>query len=233
MCFVLNAISFLAVLVALLLIRTDGLYSVARAPFVSVAAGTREGMRYAWSATEVRAVLIVIVLMGLVGFNFNTLVPLLASDTLHVGARAFGLLSAAFGAGALVGALVSASLRGASWNTFVGGAAGFSVLLLLLAPVHDARLAGVLLVGIGASFSLFGANANALVQLAAPDGLRGRLIAIYLFAFVGLAPLGALLAGWLVTLGGTELAFAVAGITGLVSLAIATRVRGTFEAASA
>ena len=68
-------------------------------------------------------------------------------------------------------------------------------------------LAGVLLVGIGASFTLFAANANALVQLAAPDHLRGRLVALYLFAFVGLAPLGALLSGWLVELGGTRLAF--------------------------
>jgi MFS family permease len=232
-CFVLNAVSFLAVLTALLLVRTDDLHPVDPAPAVSLASGTREGMRYAWTAVEVRAVLTVVVLTGLVGFNFNTLVPLLASDTLHVGARAFGLLSAAFGIGALAGALASATLRGASWSTFVAGAASFSVLLLVLAPVHDARLAGVLLVGIGASFSLFGANANALVQLAAPDALRGRLIGLYLFAFVGLAPLGALLAGWLVTLGGTELAFAVAGLTGLVALAVASRIRAVPVAASA
>jgi MFS family permease len=232
-CFVLNAVSFLAVLTALLLVRTDDLHPVDPAPAVSLASGTREGMRYAWTAVEVRAVLTVVVLMGLVGFNFNTLVPLLASDTLHVGARAFGLLSAAFGIGALAGALASATLRGASWSTFVAGAASFSVLLIVLAPVHDARLAGVLLVGIGASFSLFGANANALVQLAAPDALRGRMIGLYLFAFVGLAPLGALLAGWLVTLGGTELAFAVAGLTGLVALAVASRIRALPAAASA
>ena len=232
-CFVLNAVSFLAVLAALLMVRTDDLHPVDPAPPVSLASGTREGMRYAWTAVEVRAVLTVVVVTGLVGFNFNTLVPLLAADTLHVGARAFGLLSAAFGIGALVGALASATLRGASWSTFVAGGASFSVLLLVLAPVHDARLAGVLLVGIGASFSLFGANANALVQLAAPDALRGRMIGLYLFAFVGLAPLGALLAGWLVTLGGTELAFAVAGLTGLVAIAVASRIRALPAAASA
>lgn len=232
-CFVLNAVSFLAVLAALLMVRTDDLHPVDPAPPVSLASGTREGMRYAWTAVEVRAVLTVVVVTGLVGFNFNTLVPLLAADTLHVGARAFGLLSAAFGIGALAGALASATLRGASWSTFVAGGASFSVLLLVLAPVHDARLAGVLLVGIGASFSLFGANANALVQLAAPDALRGRMIGLYLFAFVGLAPLGALLAGWLVTLGGTELAFAVAGLTGLVAIAVASRIRALPAAASA
>ncbi len=187
-CFVVNAVSFLAVLAALLLVRADELHDAAPDRTRSVVAGTREGMEYAWSTVEVRAILLVVVLVGLVGFNFNTLVPLLAADTLHVGARAFGLLSAAFGAGALVGALLSASLEGASWRSFLTGTTAFSVLLLALAPVHDVWLAGVLLAGIGASFALFGANANALIQLAAPAALRGRLIGLYLFGFVGLAP---------------------------------------------
>jgi len=99
---------------------------------------------------------------------------------------------------------------------------GFSILLFALAPVHEARLAGVVLFGIGAAFTLFAANANALVQLAAPDHLRGRLVALYLFAFVGLAPLGSLLSGTLVEVGGTALAFIVAGTVGLAATAFAT-----------
>ena len=82
---------------------------------------------------------------------------------------------------------------------------------------------GVVLFGIGAAFTLFAANANALVQLAAPDHLRGRLVALYLFAFVGLAPLGSLLSGTLVEIGGTGLAFVVAGTVGLAATAFATR----------
>jgi len=169
----------------------------------------------------VRGVLVVMICVGLVGFNFNTLVPLLASDTLHVDARAFGLLSAAFGLGAFAGAIITASLRRATFRAFVLGTLGFSVLLIVLAPIHDARLAGLVLVGIGASFTLFAANANALVQLAAPDHLRGLLVALYLFAFVGLAPLGSLLSGGLVEVGGTELAFLVSGSVGLAATAFA------------
>jgi MFS family permease len=97
--------------------------------------------------------------------------------------------------------------------------------LLALAPVHEAHLAGIILVGIGASFTLFTANANALVQLAAPDHLRGRLIALYLFAFVGTAPVGGLFAGWLAAIGGTTLAFSVAGLTSLVTIAVANTLR--------
>jgi MFS family permease len=99
------------------------------------------------------------------------------------------------------------------------------VFALLLAPVQNPYLAGALLVGIGVSFTLFTANANALVQLAAPDHLRGRLISVYLFAFVGTAPLGGLFAGWLAEVGGTRLAFLIAGITALSTIAVANRQR--------
>ena len=91
--------------------------------------------------------------------------------------------------------------------------------------MENAYLAGVLLFAVGVSFTLFTANANALVQLNAPDRLRGRLIALFLFAFVGLAPVGGLLAGWLADLGGTQLAFAVAGTTSLVTIGIASARR--------
>jgi MFS family permease len=224
-CFAINAVSFLAVLAALALMRTDELHRVEKEPGATVLRGTRDGLRFAASTPEIRAVLVVVTVVGLVGFNFNTLVPLLASDTLHVGAGAFGLLSAAFGAGAFVGALVTASLRRASWRAFSAGTVGFSVLMLALAPVHDVWVAGVLLAAIGACFTLFAASANALVQLGTPDHLRGRLVSLYLFAFVGLAPFGALLAGWLTAVGGTELAFGVTGVTGLVAIGVATSRR--------
>ena len=224
-CFAVNALSFLAVLAALGLMRTDELHRVEKEPGASVLRGTREGLRFAAATPEIRAVLTVVTLVGLVGFNFNTLVPLLAADTLHVGASTFGLLSAAFGAGAFLGALVTASLRRASWRAFSAGTVGFSVLMLALAPVRDVWVAGVLLAAIGACFTLFAASANALVQLGTPDHLRGRLVSLYLFAFVGLAPFGALLAGWLTSVGGTGLAFGVTGVTGLAAIGVATSRR--------
>jgi MFS family permease len=159
--------------------------------------------------------------VGFFGFNFNTLVPLLASDTLHVDARTFGLLSAAFGLGALGGAIATASFRRATFRAFITGTLGFSVLLIALAPVREPRLAGLTLIGIGAFFTLLTANGNALVQLAAPDRLRGRVVSIYLFAFVGLAPFGSLVSGTLVELGGTRLAFLVGGSAGLAASAFA------------
>ena len=222
MCFVVNTLSFVAVLAALIAMREGEFFPVEHDRATTVLAGTREGLSFAWRDSEIRAVLVVVTCVGLVGFNFNTLVPLLASDTLRVDARAFGLLSAAFGLGAFAGAIATASSRRASFGAFRAGVLGFSVLLFALAPVHEARLAGVILFGIGAAFTLFAANANALVQLASPGHLRGRLVALYLFAFVGLAPIGSLLSGTLVEIGGTGLAFVVAGTVGLAATAFAT-----------
>jgi len=234
LCFVLNAVSFLAVLTALVLVREEELRSVEKDPSARMVDGLRRAFAHAWHDPDLRLVLTVVTVVATVGFNFHVLVPLLAADTLHVGPEGFGFLSAAFGLGALVGALAAATFRGASWRMFAVGASAFGVLALLLAPVQNAYLAGVLLVGIGVSFTLFTANANTLVQLAAPDHLRGRLIGIYLFAFLGLAPVGGLLAGWLADVGGTSLAFAVAGVTSLGAILVANawRARGLEPALS-
>lgn len=220
-CFVLNAVSFLAVLAALASIRADELHAIARDPSARLVAGTRRALAFVRRDPELRLVLAVVTIVSTVGFNFHVLVPLLAGETLHVGPEGFGFLSAAFGLGALAGALVTATFRRASWNLFAIGGAGFGVLALALAPVQNAPLAAVLLVGAGVAFTLFTANANALVQLGSPDHLRGRLIALYLFAFAGVAPIGGLFAGWLADVGGTALAFSVAGLTSLATVAVA------------
>jgi MFS family permease len=233
LCFVLNAVSFLAVLTALAIVRKDELHPVERDHTATLIGGIRQAAAFAWHDRQLRLVLSVVTVVATVGFNFHVLVPLLAADTLHVGPEGFGLLSAAFGLGALAGALVAATVHEASWRLFATGAGAFGVLAILLAPVHNPFLAGALLVGIGVSFTLFTANANALVQLAAPGYLRGRLIAIYLFAFVGTAPIGGLFAGWLADVGGTTLAFTVAGLTSLTTIAIANALRSRSEPALA
>jgi MFS family permease len=192
---------------------------------VRIVDGTRRALRFVWDEPELRLIMLVVTFVSTVGFNLHVLVPLLAADTLQVGPEGLGFLSATFGVGALIGALTTATLGRASWRLFAAGTTAFGVLSLLIAPVENAYLVGVLLFGIGISFTLFTANANALVQLRAPDHLRGRVIGLYLFAFVGLAPIGGLFAGWLAELGGTTLAFAVAGLAALVSIGLANASR--------
>jgi MFS family permease len=223
-CFALNAISFLAVLTSLALMRTEELVPVERPEnHPSWLTSIREGLRYARHSPRVRLVLAMTTVVSTVGFNFHVLVPVLASQTLDAGPRTFGILSAAFGAGALAGALLSAGIGRASWKALVTGVGGFSIALLALAPMHTVAGCAVLLFVVGVCFTLWTSNSQSLLQLSAPDHLRGRVLSLYLFAFAGLAPLGGLLAGWLSDVGGTPLAFYVAGVTGLLMTLLAMR----------
>jgi MFS family permease len=223
-CFAINAVTFLAVLTSLLLMRTEELVPVERAAEPpTMMKGIREGLSWVLRSPEMRLVLAIVTVVSTVGFNFHVILPLLASDTLDTGPEVFGILSACFGAGALIGALLSASLGRASWKALVAGTGGFSIALLALAPVATVWACGALLFVTGVCFTLWTSNANAILQLRAPDHLRGRVVSLYLWAFAGLAPIGGLLAGWLCDVGGTELSFAVAGTTGLAMTALAAK----------
>ena len=220
-CFAINAASFLAVLTGLLLMRSSELYPLRDRATGKAGAAIREGLAYVWRTPEVLLVLTITTFVATTGFNFRVLLPVLASKTLHASATVFGILFASFGVGALLGALAAAAMSRASWRAVVLGAAGFSSAMLLLAPVRSDALAALLLLAIGFCFSTWTANSQSILQLSAPDRLRGRVLSLYLFVFAGLSPIGGLLAGALADVGGTELAFGVAGTSGLVATALA------------
>jgi sugar phosphate permease len=156
------------------------------------------------------------VVFASVCFNFNILLPILAKQTLEAGPRAFGFLSAAFGCGALVGALASAAVGRASWRMMFAGATGFAICELAIAPVHSLAVDGALLFVCGVFFTSYTSNTSTRIQLDTPDHLRGRVLSLYYYAWNGLAPLGGVIVGWLCAVGGTQLAFAVAGTAGLL-----------------
>ncbi|HEV7678181.1 MAG TPA: MFS transporter [Candidatus Dormibacteraeota bacterium] len=211
-CFILNAASFLAVIGGLLLMRTAELHPVLRAERgATLFANVKEGLAYARRTPRARLVLTMMAVAATLGMNFNVLLPVLASHTLHSGPEVFGLLSACFGLGALAGALLSASLARALMPLLIAAAAGFGVFELLLAVQSSVVGAAILLGLVGVCFTLYTANSNSMLQLMVPDQLRGRVMSLYAYVFFGTAPLGGLLAGWLADRGGTRLAFLVAG----------------------
>ena len=222
LCFVVNTISFLAVLAALLVMRTDELYPVAADRTVTLLKGTREGLAFAWHDRQVRVVLVVMTCVGLVGLQLQH--ARAAARLGHAPRRRAGVRPP-------LGRVRARGVRRRDHHRVaqarhLPGVHPRHVRLQHPPASSSPRSTrpgsqGVILVGIGASFTLFAANANALVQLAAPDHLRGRLVALYLFSFVGLAPLGSLLSGGLVEVGGTELAFLVSGSVGLAATVFA------------
>ena len=220
-CFLVNAVSFLAVLFGLFAMRVRDFFPLPEFERPEIIAGTREGVAYVRRQPRMIAVLLLTLSLSTFCFNFNVTLPVLAKVTLHGQGTVYGFLSAVFGAGALAGALFAASRARASARVLVAGALVFTAAELLLGPAHNEFAAGLLLFFVGAGFTAWSANSNATMQLAAPDHLRGRIIGLYFYAFNGTGPLGGLLAGWLCAEGGTELAFVLAGIIGIAS-AVAT-----------
>ena len=190
-CFLVNTISFFAVLVGLLAMRTRDFFPVEEFERPRILAGTREGIAYVRRQPRMLAVLGLTVALSTFSFNFNVTLPVLAKLTLHGHGTVYGFLSAVFGAGALAGALFAASRARASTRVMISGALVFTVAELLLGPAHNVYAAGGLLFLVGAGFTAWSANSNASMQLAAPDHLRGRIIGLYFYAFNGTGPVAA------------------------------------------
>lgn len=214
-CFAVNAASYVAVLAALLMMRPQEFHQLAAQARPRIIEGLQEGLRFARQDQQILLMLGLTFVISTFCLNFNVILPVLAKHTLHSGPETFGILSAVFGVGALLGALFSAHLSRATMGTCVLGSAGFALCELLIAPVRSTLVVALLLFVAGVCFTTWSSNSNALIQLASPDHLRGRLIGLYFFAFAGTGTLGGILSGWLTAVGGTELAFAVAGFAGL------------------
>jgi MFS family permease len=211
-CFALNAVSFLAVLVALALMRPREFYPLDRGgPRPRGLGAIRAGVGYVRRQRSLRLIVGSTAVVGLVGFNVRVLIPVLTDTTLHAGPHTLGVLFACFGSGALAGALITASAERPRWRRSLAGLGGLGVALLALALPQSVWSAGALLALVGISFSTWSATSQAMLQLTAPDALRGRVVSLYLLVFGGFQPAGSLLSGWLAELGGTSLAFLVAG----------------------
>jgi MFS family permease len=223
--FAVNSASYGAVVIALLAMRVSELR-----PYVppEVQTGLRRSLRVMASfvrrSRRVAVAFFAVLALSTISFNFDVLLPLVAGETLDADADVFGLIASVFGAGALCGALFLATLGKARIRLLLAGAFGFGVLELALAPQTSLPVICVLLFLTGGCYLLWGASALAALQLAAPEHLRGQAASLYMFAFMGGAPLGGLLAGWLTARGGTQLAFAVAGTSAVIVSVIGAAV---------
>jgi MFS family permease len=179
-----------------------------------------EGLSYALRTRDVCLIVILLAALGTFGFNFNIFVPLLARYVLETGPVGFGVLFSFLGAGAVASALLLASRREATERAVVLGAAGFTLLLFLVALSPWFVLTAGLMALLGATSTLFSASSNARLQLIAPPELRGRLMSIYSLLFMGSTPIGGFAIGVLSEHLGVQAALAIcAGLCALGGLA--------------
>jgi MFS family permease len=193
--FLINALSYMAVVVALLAMRTSELR---RRDLVPRRRGQiREGIRYVWRTRELRLPMLIMAPVFLFSFNFAVLLPLLAVRTFGGDAATFGNMLALFGFGSLAGALGMAS-RATRPNTPRLGALaivlGAVTIAVGLAPVLP--VAWVLLPFLGGAMIAFAITGNSTLQLTASDAMRGRVMALYSVVFLGSTPIGGPIAGW-------------------------------------
>jgi MFS family permease len=220
--FAVNAGSFLAELMALLAIDVSKLHHPIRDHGATMVGGALDALRFVLHNARAGVAFFGVLVLSTFSFNFNVLLPLVADQTLHAGAQTFGLIAAVFGAGALCGALAAARRGTSSLRYLLVGAFGYGVLELVLAPQRSLLVVCVLLFATGLCYIQWGATALTAIQLEAPEHLRGRAASLYFWAFLGGAPLGGVFAGWLVSLGGTELAFYVAGAVAVLTALVGT-----------
>lgn len=190
-----NAVTFIAVLVGLLMIDTKTL-EVAP-PVAAGRMGQRlvEGLVYVWNTPAVMLIMIVVAAIGTFGYNFSVVLPLLSGFVLHTNAAGYGGLSAFLGFGSMVGALGVAYMSKVTVRRLIIGSTIFSVLLGAVAVSTQYALSGALLIALGFAGILFSTSANTLLQLLVPDDLRGRVMSLYMLLFAGSTPIGGLLIG--------------------------------------
>jgi MFS family permease len=222
MLFLLNALSFLPVIVALALIKDHELHAQALQPRnVGKRQNTwqslREGVDYVWNTPAVLLVILVVGLVLLFGSNFNVVLPLFATDILHVGATGFGFLSAATGVGALFSALWLAwrNQRPTIRRILIGSLV-FGVLEAVFAVSRIFFLSVVLIASVGFMEITFAAHALTILQTVVPDHLRGRVMSVQVLFFDGSLPLGYLLIGWLSGLYGPSGALLIGALLSLI-----------------
>jgi MFS family permease len=214
--FLIDAVSFLAVIAALLAMRDDELWSpplMARPGSVGeVVAGVREGLGYVRSTPLVLLAVAAVGLVATFGMNFPVIIPALAKDVLHSDASGYGFLMAASGVGSLSAALAIAfSRRSRPILMATGGiVVGVGEIVLALSGVFPVSLVLMFLVGLGAIS--MAATANTTIQLAVPDHLRGRTMSIYVTVFAGSTPVGGLLMGGIASRFGVDVSLAAGGI---------------------
>ena len=214
-CFALNAASFVAMLLALHAMNPDELETP---PVVSRERGAlRAALRYVWATPALRVPLLMMALVGTLSFNFLVILPLLASFSFDAPASGYALLMTAMGVGSVVGALVAGARGRVSNRLLMVSSAVFGSLILAVAVAPTIELAAVALVPLGAASVTFAAGVNSALQLAVSPEMRGRVMALYSMVFLGSAPIGGPLSGWLAETWSPRLALVVGGAAALVA----------------
>ncbi|WP_144148755.1 MFS transporter [Paraburkholderia sp. BCC1884] len=213
--FLINALSFVAVLGSLRALRTSELHLKPRA--VRSRGSFLEGFKYVWTRPDLKAALLMLFLIGTFGLNFPIFISTMSVTAFHAGASEYGILSSTMAIGSVTGALLAARRAKPRMALLLGAAAVFGVGCTLASLMPNYVLFGLVLIVIGMSTQTFTTSTNSLVQLTTEPAMRGRVIAILLAIALGGTPLGAPVVGWVADRFGPRWALGVGAASGFAA----------------
>ena len=221
--FLVNGISFVAVLISLTALRVSELHAKPRAR--RTRGSLTEGFRYSWQRPDLRMTLIMLFLIGTFGLNFPIFISAMAVRVFHTDASGYGLLSAVMAIGTMSGALLGAGREKPRFRYLLVGAAVFGVGCTLAAIAPTFWLFAGSLIVIGVAALTFMNTSNSLMQLSTEPAMRGRVMAIRLAIALGGTPIGAPIVGWVADRFGPRWSIAVAAAAGIAAALIGTYAR--------
>ena len=214
-CFLVNAASFGAVVTSLVIMDKSALRPSPPAP--RARGQLREGLRYATQTPTIAIPLVMMSLVGLLAYEFQVSLPVLAQQTFRGGSEAYGFMTAAMGVGAVVGGLFTAARGRTGLRPMIIAAVGFGVAILVAAFSPEVGVAYAALLFVGWASVSFIAIGNSTIQLSAAPSMRGRAIALWQVAFQGTTPVGGPLIGWIIAVSDPRAGLAVGGASCLVA----------------
>ena len=213
--FLVNGISFAAVLCSLRFLRVDELHPRDHAP--RARGGFVEGLRYVWNRPDLKTIMVMLFLIGTFGINFPIFISTMAVTVFHAGASQYGLLSSIMAIGTTIGALLAAGRERPGFPLLLASATVFGLGFTLAAIMPNYWLFGAALVVIGISALTFTNSTNSLMQLSTEPAMRGRVMAIRLALALGTTPIGAPLVGWVADQFGPRWALGVGAASGFTA----------------
>ena len=217
--FLINGISFVAVLLSLSLLRTATLHANARAHRAK--GSFTEGVRYVWKRPDLKAILVMLFLIGTFGLNFPIFISTMAVSVFHADARGYGALSSIMAIGTVGGALIAAGRGKPRFGSLLAGAAVFGVGCALAGVAPSYWLFGGALVVIGVAALTFANTTNSLMQLSTEPAMRGRVMALRVGIALGGTPIGAPIVGWVADTFGPRWALGVGAVSGFAAAGVA------------
>ena len=220
--FLLNGLSFAAVLISMSFFRLTELHKSARAH--PITSGFLEGLRYVWKRPDLKAILIMLFLIGTFGLNFPIFIATMAVNVFHSDARAFGLLSSIMAVGTVSGALFAASRQKQSLASLMAGAGVFGLGCTLAALAPGYWWFAATLIIIGAAALTFANGTNSIMQLSTEPAMRGRVMALRVAIAFGGTPIGAPIVGWVANHFGPRWSLVIGAVAGFAAALVAVLV---------